>query len=189
MKKEEEKDYDLTQLGDAAAIPLRALEGLNEAGKETAAEASESEDGDAHAAKAEGGNSAAESEGGEIPAAEEGEDSAAEEASGDSTAEAGGGETSAEEAEGMALRLVKAAMGILTGEVSSDEVADLMEAARAREAIAEAYAAGEIAGRNAAIEERYVEPEEIVPDLCGSPISASRRPGNSIFDLAAEARV
>lgn len=90
--------------------------------------------------------------------------------------------------ESLATSLIRAALSLLTGEIPEDSFIPLMEAAIAREAIQAARAEGEIAGRNAVIEEQLITPPVGAPDLNGTPIAQSRRPATSIFDLADLAR-
>lgn len=80
------------------------------------------------------------------------------------------------------------ALALLTGDVPEEKFIPLMDAVIAREAIIAARAEGEIAGRNAIIEEQLATPAIAPPDLNGTPIARSRRPATSIFDLAGMAR-
>lgn len=92
------------------------------------------------------------------------------------------------ESERLAISLLRMAISLLTGEVPEDKFIPLMDATLAREAITAARAEGEIAGRNAVIEEQLVTPPAGAPDLSGTPIARGRRPAASIFDLADLAR-
>ena len=98
------------------------------------------------------------------------------------------GEPAEEEPEKLALKLVKVALALLSGEASEEELLPLLDLAEAREAIERARAEGELVGRNAAIEERYAEPEDILPDLGGAAPGKARQ-AESIFDLARSARL
>lgn len=89
----------------------------------------------------------------------------------------------------MLVKILSLAMAILEGKTTDADLAALMNAADARAAVEAARAEGEIAGRNAAIEESLASTEEIIaPDLRGTPAPASRRRPDSIFDLAYQAR-
>ncbi|MDE5662500.1 MAG: hypothetical protein K2I37_00490 [Muribaculaceae bacterium] len=93
-----------------------------------------------------------------------------------------------ERRENLAVILLGLVMGLLTGRLPADRFIPLMDAAKAYEAIKVARAEGEIAGRNAVIEEQLVAPPVGAPDLAGTPIARSRRSATSIFDLAEMAR-
>lgn len=80
------------------------------------------------------------------------------------------------------------ALALLTGETPEDRFIPLMDAVIAHEAIIMARAKGEIAGRNAIIEEQLATPAALPPDLNGTPLARSRRHAASIFDLADLAR-
>lgn len=90
--------------------------------------------------------------------------------------------------EALAVSLLAMALELLTGRLPGKELIPLMDAVLAREAIMKARAEGEIAGRNAVIEEQLVAPPVGAPDLNGAPIARSRRQAASIFDLADMAR-
>lgn len=90
--------------------------------------------------------------------------------------------------EALAVSLLSMALELLTGRMPGKEFIPLMDAVLAREAIVKARAEGEIAGRNAVIEEQLVAPPVGAPDLNGAPIARSRRQAASIFDLADLAR-
>lgn len=90
--------------------------------------------------------------------------------------------------ESMAAILLRAALALLSGELSEERFSQLLDASIAREEIMKARAEGEIAGRNAIIEEHLVTPAVRAPDLNGTPIAPSRRAVASIFDLAGLAR-
>lgn len=90
--------------------------------------------------------------------------------------------------ESLAVSLLRMALALLTGEVPEEHFIPLMDAVIAREEILKARAEGEIAGRNAIIEEQLVAPPVGAPDLNGTPIARSRRQASSIFDLASLAR-
>lgn len=93
-----------------------------------------------------------------------------------------------EERMSLAGKFIEAAAKILFGEATPEDFLDLADMIAAREAVEAAFAEGELKGRNAQIEERLVVPPVGVPDLGGAPVNTSRRPGNSIFDLAGLAR-
>lgn len=100
-------------------------------------------------------------------------------------------------------------VSMMSGKVDEAELKLLMDAIAARERIgelerriekeaeehaaeleektAEAYRAGELAGRNAQISEVLGSAPQMMPNLGGIPAPSSRRPG-TIFDLAADAR-
>ncbi|MDE6246313.1 MAG: hypothetical protein K2M41_00520 [Muribaculaceae bacterium] len=86
-----------------------------------------------------------------------------------------------------ALKLVRLAADILAGDCSEEELERLLDAATAREEIEAAYQRGLIEGKNIQIEEQLVMPAVGAPDLCGAP-PVRARSGNSIFDLAREAK-
>lgn len=163
IMKKDEKDYDISELGDAGALAIKSEESLSESSESSEGILSEN------------------SENSEISESSEPENpaEAAEEA-----AEAA--EAPAEQTPFVA-RLIEAAAKILMGTAAEGDYQDLADMVNAREAIEKAYAEGELKGRNAVIEESLVE-IPAVPDLGGSPMSASKRPGNSIFDLAGLAR-
>ncbi|MBD5370501.1 MAG: hypothetical protein HDR80_05040 [Bacteroides sp.] len=81
--------------------------------------------------------------------------------------------------------LLKAALAVLDGTMTPGTLTRLTCAATAAEAIEEARREGELAGRNAIIEERLETAPPGIPDLNGSP--APRRRSASIFDIAAGA--
>lgn len=85
------------------------------------------------------------------------------------------------------LKLLKLATSIIAGETSEEELRRLLDAASAAEAIEKARMEGEIAGRNAAIEERMIQSPAGPPDLSGTP-DLSHRSASSIFDLARTAK-
>lgn len=85
------------------------------------------------------------------------------------------------------ISLLKAALSLIDGSRDAEEFRTLTDAALAAEAIGEARREGEIAGRNAIIEERLETPPLAVPDLSGTPLSSSRRRTPSIFDIASQA--
>lgn len=90
--------------------------------------------------------------------------------------------------ESLAASLIRMALALLTGETPEDRFIPLMDAVIAHEAIIMARAEGEIAGRNAIIEEQLATPAALPPDLNGTPLARSRRHAASIFDLADLAR-
>lgn len=114
--------------------------------------------------------------------------------------------------------VMNACVSLINGDTPDEELSSLLDALRAHERIerllqqiaetesrckeevealreemeikvSEAYAAGEIAGRNAVISETLTSAEmtEALPRLGGSPAPRMHQP-NSIFDLAARAR-
>lgn len=86
----------------------------------------------------------------------------------------------------MAVELIQIAIDLISGKTTAENIAGLMNAAKAKTAIEEARRQGEIAGRNAAIEDRLRCIEPGVPNLCGG--GAGKVVENSIFDIAAIAR-
>ncbi len=90
--------------------------------------------------------------------------------------------------EALAMSLLAMAIELLAGRVPGKALIPLMDAVLAREAVAKARKEGEIAGRNALIEEQLMSPPVGAPDLNGAPIARSRRQAASIFDLADMAR-
>lgn len=99
-----------------------------------------------------------------------------------------GADALAHRKESLAVSLLKMALRLLTGEIPDEKFIPLMDATLAHEAILAARAEGEIAGRNAVIEEYLATPPVGAPDLNGTPIAGSRRRASSIFDLAELAR-
>lgn len=87
----------------------------------------------------------------------------------------------------MAAKLLRLASAILSGEIPEEDLLPLMDAANAREAIENARREGEVAGRNALIEERLKPADPGIPNLCGAAPAGKGRPA-SIFDIAAGAR-
>ncbi len=118
----------------------------------------------------------------------------------------------------MISMVMSACVSLINGETPDEEMQRLLDALKAHERIdellrqiaetetrhkeqtealrremeqrvTEAYAAGEIAGRNAVITETLTSPgmQEGIPRLGGSPTPRLHQP-NSIFDLAARAR-
>lgn len=87
----------------------------------------------------------------------------------------------------MAAKLLRLASAILSGEIPEEDLLPLMDAANAREAIENARREGEVAGRNALIEERLKPTDPGIPNLCGAAPAGKGRAA-SIFDIAAEAR-
>ncbi len=91
-----------------------------------------------------------------------------------------------QESPSLIASLLTLAADLLAGKTPENELRNLLDAAKAREEILRARAEGEIAGRNAAIEERLRPAAATTPNLCGAP--AAKRRQSSIFDIAAEAR-
>lgn len=91
-----------------------------------------------------------------------------------------------QESPSLIASLLTLAADLLAGKTPENELRNLLDAAKAREEILRARAEGEIAGRNAAIEERLRPAPATTPNLCGAP--AAKRRQSSIFDIAAEAR-
>lgn len=85
----------------------------------------------------------------------------------------------------LAQKLLTLAISLLAGEQPAPEILRLLDAARAAEAIEAARKEGEIAGRNATIEEKLRPSAPSIPTISGS--STSRPRPASIFDLAAQA--
>ena len=171
MKKEEEKNYDLSAVGDApqlaAILPAPEDEKGNPDPSENS-EPSESSDSSDNSDSSESSDSSDSSD-----SSEPSELSDAPNPPLRPTLEA-------------VLRLASA---LLSGETLPDDLLPIMTAAGARAAIEAARAEGELAGRNAQIEEKLALPDDIgAPDLVGQPAPAARRPASSIFDLADMAR-
>lgn len=176
MKKDKEHDYDISALGDASDLLIENSEenstdnyadGFSEEEEMKEMEVKEDEK------QGEGEN--------EIEAKEE------KEASQKTGQEEQEKEQDPEKMKSMAIRLLNAAHSLFNGDFSEEEILPLLDACEAKKRIAEAYKAGEIAGRNSQIEEKLAAPEEIVPDLVGTP-NLNRRPEASIFDIARMAR-
>lgn len=162
IQKDEDRAYDLTTLGDSGALTESA---------ELSDESAESED-DSEELK-------------EVSEEIIDEEVASDDPS-DSSEESEG--VAPEDRESLALRMVRLAVGLLAGEFDEKELLTLSSIADARGAIEKAYSEGEIAGRNAVIEEKLREEPAGVPDLCGSPFPSTHRSDRSIFDLAEAAR-
>ncbi len=87
----------------------------------------------------------------------------------------------------LAVEILNMAISLLSGRTSPDELKSLLDAAQIDKAIEAARAEGEIAGRNAAIEEQMMPTPVGAPDLHGTP-DLSHRNSSSIFDLALKAK-
>ncbi len=83
----------------------------------------------------------------------------------------------------LAAKLLGFAAGILSGEITEEEVQGYLDASEAKRMIEEAYQRGLIEGRNEQIEERIEVLPVGAPDLCGAPPATGKSTG-SIFDLA-----
>lgn len=177
MKKDKEHDYDISALGDASDLLIENPEETSEE------EFSEEEIDENLEGTEEADDADADAEGAEVEETDEKdeekktEDEATEEAEPEE----------ADKRKSMAVRLLNAACSIFNGDFSEEEFLPLLDACEAKHRIEEAYKAGEIAGRNSQIEEMMATPEEIVPDLVGTP-NLNRRPEASIFDIARMAR-
>lgn len=175
MKIDKEHDYDISALGDASDL-------LIENPEETSEEEFSEEEIDENLEGAEEADDAeAESAEAEETDEKDEEKKTEEEATGEAEQE------EADKQKSMAVRLLNAACSIFNGDFSEEEFLPLLDACEAKHRIEEAYKAGEIAGRNSQIEEMMATPEEIVPDLVGTP-NLNRRPEASIFDIARMAR-
>ena len=86
----------------------------------------------------------------------------------------------------LATKLLRLASSLIAGDTTPDDLLSLLDAAKAYEEIQRARHEGEIAGRNAIIEEKLAPAPIGVPDLNGAP--ARNTPPASIFDLAKSAR-
>lgn len=155
----EEPGYDLTEVGDAALLAV-----LGNSDGNMASQDEDSEDEDSRSSQSSQSSQASRpsqdsrSVGKEAPAAPP-----------------------------MAAKLLRLASAILSGEIPEEDLLPLMDAANAREAIENARREGEVAGRNALIEERLKPADPGIPNLCGAaPVGKGR--AASIFDIAAEAR-
>lgn len=178
----EDRDYDITGLGDAGALPVDAS--AEEAGKTTEEETPSSpanEDLNGQEAKPEDRNQEDPEEKGPEEDPEAGEEDFG------GVEEKDEAEAEAEDKEADILKILRLAVGILSGEIPTEKLTALKDAAKAEEAIAEAYQRGLTEGRNMQIEERLEVPEVGAPDLCGST-GGSGGIRDSIFDLARMAR-
>lgn len=157
----EENTYDSSKVGDAALLEL-----LNEEPEEE--EKEEAKEKNENVCKKEG----------------EKEEESKESTSSDSTDSTGLSDSSDPKA--LAGKLLNLALAILKGETPADDLLDLLDAAKASEAIEAARREGEIAGRNATIEEHLRPVEALIPTIKGS--APARPHQGSIFDIAAAAR-
>ena len=97
------------------------------------------------------------------------------------------GETNKPDSVGMARKLMILASALIAGETLPEDLLPLLDAAVAHYEIQRARQEGELAGRNALIEERMAPAPIGVPDLNGAPTRSSSPA--SIFDLAREAKI
>lgn len=165
-KKEEDREYDLTAIGDGGALDQMIEEPMQNSEERQQSDTEQDQK-------------------------ETGQD---EEVQSDRTEESEESEEPDESNESdqadrypSALKLVRLAADILAGDCSEEELERLLDAATAREEIEAAYQRGLIEGKNIQIEEQLVMPAVGAPDLCGAP-PVRARSGNSIFDLAREAK-
>lgn len=165
-KKEEDREYDLTAIGDGGALDQMIEEPMQNSEERQQSDTEQDQK-------------------------ETGQD---EEVQSDRTEESDESEEPEESDESdqadrypPALKLVRLAADILAGDCSEEELERLLDAATAREEIEAAYQRGLIEGKNIQIEEQLVMPAVGAPDLCGAP-PVRARSGNSIFDLAREAK-
>ena len=165
-KKEEDREYDLTAIGDGGALDQMIEEPMQNSEERQQSDTEQDQK-------------------------ETGQD---EEVQSDRTEESDESEEPDESNESdqadrypTALKLVRLAADILAGDCSEEELERLLDAATAREEIEAAYQRGLIEGKNIQIEEQLVMPAVGAPDLCGAP-PVRARSGNSIFDLAREAK-
>lgn len=170
--KPDEANYDLSDMGDA---PLLAVLADAEKKKEEVEEGKEAEDG--KEAKSE----ADESESGKKTEKKTGKDP-------EKTANIPESATPNESADPKVLisRLLSICLSLLEGKTLPDDLLNLLDAAKAHDEIQRARQEGEIAGRNALIEERMAPKSIGVPDLNGAPCRSSAP--TSIFDLARSAK-
>lgn len=166
--------YDLTAIGDAASLaPLDAEEETADSPEEDAKQSAPAlkDPKDLKDPKA--------PKDPEAP-------SEAEESEAESKEEQPNEADQSQESPSLIASLLTLAADLLAGKTPENELRNLLDAAKAREEILRARAEGEIAGRNAAIEERLRPAPATTPNLCGAP--ATKRRQSSIFDIAAEAR-
>ena len=159
-KKEEDREYDLTAIGDGGALDQMIEEPMQNSEERQQSDTEQDQK-------------------------ETGQD---EEVQSDRTEESDeSNESDQADRYPTALKLVRLAADILAGDCSEEELERLLDATTAREEIEAAYQRGLIEGKNIQIEEQLVMPAVGAPDLCGAP-PARARSGNSIFDLAREAK-
>ena len=162
-KKEEDREYDLTAIGDGGALDQMIEEPMqnSEERQQSDTEQDQKETGQDEEVQSDRKEDSEESEESE--------------------------ESDQADRYPSALKLVRLAADILAGDCSEEELERLLDAATAREEIEAAYQRGLIEGKNIQIEEQLVMPAVGAPDLCGAP-PVRARSGNSIFDLAREAK-
>ena len=165
-KKEEDREYDLTAIGDGGALDQMIEEPMQKSEERLQ---SETEQEQTETGRDEQDQSDRTEESKESKESEESE------------------ESDQADRYPSALKLVRLAADILAGDCSEEELERLLDAATAREEIEAAYHRGLIEGKNIQIEEQLVMPAVGAPDLCGAP-PVRARSGNSIFDLAREAK-
>ena len=168
-KKEEDREYDLTAIGDGGALDQMIEEPMqnSEERQQSDTEQDQKETGQDEEVQSDRTEESDESE--EPDESDESD------------------ESDQADRYPTALKLVRLAADILAGDCSEEELERLLDAATAREEIEAAYQRGLIEGKNIQIEEQLVMPAVGAPDLCGAP-PARARSGNSIFDLAREAK-
>lgn len=176
MKEEKEK-FDISDIGDAPA-ELTLTPPEEEISEEEISEEGNPED--ASQKDSENDKEDSKDEKSEEMKSEGDSEESSEESSEDEDSEENSGQMS------LAASFILAAAKILSGEASEEDYLNLKDMIAAREAVANAFAEGELKGRNTIIEEELVEIPS-VPDLGGAPLSPARS-GNSIFDLASLAK-
>ena len=177
-KKEEDREYDLTAIGDGGALDQMIEEPMqnSEERQQSDTEQDQKETGQDEEVQSDRTEESEESE-------EPDESNESEEP--DESDESD--QSDQADLYPTALKLVRLAADILAGDCSEGELERLLDAATAREEIEAAYQRGLIEGKNIQIEEQLVMPAVGAPDLCGAP-PVRARSGNSIFDLAREAK-
>ena len=171
-KKEEDREYDLTAIGDGGALDQMIEEPMQngEERQQSESEQDQKETGQDEEVQSDRTEDSEESEESDEPDESDESD-----------------ESDQADRYPTALKLVRLAADILAGDCSEEELERLLDAATAREEIEAAYQRGLIEGKNIQIEEQLVMPPVGAPDLCGAP-PVRARSGNSIFDLAREAK-
>lgn len=174
-KKEEDREYDLTAIGDGGALDQMIEEPMQngEERQQSDTEQDQKETGQDEEVQSDRTEDSEDSEESEEPDESDESDQS--------------NESDQADRYPTALKLVRLAADILAGDCSEEELERLLDAATAREEIEAAYQRGLIEGKNIQIEEQLVMPAVGAPDLCGAP-PARARSGNSIFDLAREAK-
>lgn len=180
-KSEDERLYDLTSLGDSGALLETENPSANNADKEENGESTDKSEVIISEEPDEESKTTVQEE--EAPEPEKDEEE-----------ERSEGDVPEERRLPIAVRLVRFAADILSGDCDETQLSKWLDAATAREEVEAArseveaaYQRGLIDGRNEQIEERLEMPPVGAPDLCGAP-PVRTGIGNSIFDLAREAK-